>query len=74
MQAAENDQKIKRGEQPQADEDLTKVFRPIPPPQRLDNVLVNAQISTYCTQLKQFASQSFAKLYTAEAIQSEGQQ
>ncbi|XP_065061841.1 eukaryotic translation initiation factor 3 subunit H-like [Rhopilema esculentum] len=68
--AAENDQRIKRGEQPLPEEDMTKVFRPIPPPSRLDNTLVNSQINNYCQELTQFASQSFTKLYMAEAIQS----
>eukprot|EP00794_Sanderia_malayensis_P004651 gene4651-5259_t len=72
--AAENDQREKRGEQPLPEDDITKIFRPIPPTPRLDNVLVNAQLSTYCQQLKQFASQSFAKLYTAESIHSKEQE
>lgn len=73
FQAAENDQRVKRGEQPLPDEDISKVFRPIAPPSRLDNVLVNSQIGHYCEQLNRFASQSFGKLYMAKAIQNSSQ-
>jgi len=68
--AAENEQRIKRGEQPLPDEDLSKIFRSIVPPSRLDNVLVNSQIDYFCQQLNAFSSQSFTKFYLAEAIQS----
>jgi len=68
--AAENEQRIKRGEQPLPDEDLSKIFRSILPPSRLENVLVNSQIDYFCKQLNEFSSQSFTKFYLAEAIQT----
>merc|ERR1712180_86718 len=68
----ENDLRTQRGEAPLPDEDITKVFRPIQPPSRLDNLLSAAQIGTYTEQLNEFSSQSFAKLFVAEAIQKQG--
>merc|ERR1719322_789605 len=40
----------------------------------VDELCQDAQKSTYCQQLNQFASQSFAKLYTAEKIHNDEQQ
>jgi len=54
------------------DEEINKIFRPIQPPSRLDNLLMTAQIGTYTEQLKDFASQSFAKLFVAEGVQKQG--
>ena len=74
FQATENDIRKQRGEPPLPEEDLSRLFRPIQPPPRLDNILTTSQISTYCGQLNQYASQSFGKLYMAEAVQKAGQQ
>lgn len=68
----ERNMRIQRGEEPPPEEDLTKLFRPIQPPSRLDNLLMTSQIGTYCEQLNEFASQSFAKLFVAEAVQKQG--
>ena len=54
---------------PLPDEDITKMFRPLQPPLRLDNLLSTAQIATYCDHLNDFASQSFGKLFIAENVQ-----
>ncbi|XP_065669947.1 eukaryotic translation initiation factor 3 subunit H [Hydra vulgaris] len=67
--AQENDLRKQRGEQPLPDEDLNKLFRPLQPPQRLDNLLATAQIATCCDQLNDYAAQSFSKLFLAESIQ-----
>lgn len=67
--AQENDLRKNRGEPPLPDEDLSKLFRPLQPPPRLDNLLSTAQIGTYCDHLTDFASQSFSKLFIAENIQ-----
>jgi len=66
----ENDSRKIRGEAPLPDEDLTKTFRPLQPPPRLENLLSTAQIGTYCDHLTDFASQSFGKLFIAENIQN----
>jgi len=68
----ESESRRARGEEVPAEEDLNKIFRPIQPPSRLDNLLMTSQIGTYCEQLNDFASQSFAKLYVAEAVQKQG--
>jgi len=65
----ENDLRKQRGEQPLPEEDLNKMFRPLQPPQRLDNMLTTAQIGTYCDHLGEFATQSFGKLFMAESVQ-----
>jgi len=70
--AQENDIRRQRGEEIPPEEDLNKLFRPIQPPSRLDNLLMTSQIGTYCEQLNEFASQSFAKLFVAEAVQKQG--
>lgn len=65
----ENDMRKQRGEPPLPEEDINKVFRPLPPPLRLDNMLTSAQIGTYCEQLGEFSTQSFGKLFIAESVQ-----
>ena len=69
LQAQENELRKQRGEAPLPEEDINKVFRPLQPPPRLENLLTSAQIETYCDQLNQFASQSFGKLFMAEKVQ-----
>lgn len=65
----ENDLRKQRGEPPLPEEDINKVFRPLQPPLRLDNMLTAAQIATYCDLLGEFATQSFGKLFIAESVQ-----
>merc|ERR1712062_417232 len=65
----ENELRKQRGEPPLPEEDLNKMFRPLQPPLRLDNMLTTAQIGTYCDHLGEFATQSFGKLFIAESVQ-----
>lgn len=67
--AQENDLRKKRGEPSLPEEDINKLFRPLQPPLRLDNMLTTAQIGTYCDHLGEFATQSFGKLFIAESVQ-----
>lgn len=67
--AQENDIRKQRGEASLPEEDITKVFRPLPPPARLDHLLSTAQIATYCDHLNEYTSQSFSKLFIAESVQ-----
>lgn len=67
----ENETRRNRGEPSLPEEDINKLFRPIQPPSRLDNLLMTSQIGTYCEQMNEFASQSFAKLFVAEAVQKQ---
>jgi len=66
---AENQQRLQRGEEPLPEEDLNKIFKPIPAPTRLDTLLISNQVTNYCKQVGQFSSQSLGKLFMAEAFQ-----
>lgn len=66
----ENELRKQRGEPPLPEEDLNKLFRPLQPPARLDNMLLTGQIHTYCDHLGEFATQSFGKLFIAESVQT----
>jgi len=66
----ENETRRNRGEPALPEEDVNKAFRPVPLPARLDNLLMTAQIGTYCEQMHEFASQNFAKLFVAEGVQN----
>lgn len=67
----ENDARKARGEQPLPDEDLSKVFRSVLPPNRLEHLLTTGQIATFCDHLTEYASSSFSKLFIAESVQKE---
>lgn len=69
--AQENASRAAKGEPPQPEEDINKLFKPVPPPSRLDALLVCGQINTYCQQMSQFASQNIGKLFIAEALQQD---
>ncbi|PVD23497.1 hypothetical protein C0Q70_16769 [Pomacea canaliculata] len=65
----ENQQRAQRGEPPLPDEDISKLFKPLQPPPRLDCLLVADQIDQYCKSVSEFSSQSIAKLLIAESLQ-----
>jgi len=67
---AENMQRIARGEEPLPDEDIDKIFKPTPPPARLDALLWSSQINCYTEQISDFATQSFGKLFITDSLQS----
>nr|CAD7455822.1 unnamed protein product [Timema tahoe] len=52
------------------EEDLNKLFRPIPTPHRLNPMIVSGQINTYSQHISQFCSQSLAKLYITQSLQA----
>ncbi|GIZ03602.1 eukaryotic translation initiation factor 3 subunit H [Caerostris extrusa] len=66
--AAENNSRTAKGEPPLPEEDINKLFKPIPPPSRLDDLLVSGQIDSYCKQISQFTGQNLAKLFMLEAL------
>lgn len=68
-QAQENASRVAKGESPLAEEDITKLFRPLPVPPRLNSMIVSGQINTYSQHISQFCSQSLAKLYMTQALQ-----
>jgi len=69
----ENNMRKQRGESPLPDEDINKVFKPLAPPARLDSLLWAGQISCYTDQITEFATQSFGKLFMADALQDKDQ-
>lgn len=73
IQKAENQARKERGERPLPEEDLSKLFKPLQVPSRLDNLLLSGQAENYCNEINEFASQSFAKLFLSEALQDAAQ-
>ncbi|XP_049816018.1 eukaryotic translation initiation factor 3 subunit H [Schistocerca nitens] len=68
--AQENANRQGKNEPPLPEEDINKLFRPIPVPQRLNPMIVSGQINTYSQHISQFCSQALAKLYITQALQS----
>jgi len=69
LQHLEDQQRIARGEDPVGDDDIHKNFKALPPAQRLEGLLLSAQVDTYADELLQFSTQSFGKLLMADALQ-----
>lgn len=65
----ENAQRNSRGDPPLQEEDLSKIFKPLQSPSRLDYLLLSQQVNTYSKQVNQFATHSFGKLFLAQALQ-----
>lgn len=66
----ENAMRATKGEEPIPDEEVLKAFRPLPVPARLNSMIVSGQINTYSQHISQFCSQSLAKLYMTQSLQS----
>lgn len=69
-QAQENAARVIKGEAPLPEEDITKMFRPLPTPPRLNPMIVSGQVNTVSQHINQFCSQSLAKLYLTQALQN----
>ncbi|XP_058451127.1 eukaryotic translation initiation factor 3 subunit H [Malaya genurostris] len=67
--AQENAARIAKGEVAVSDDEINKMFRPLPVPPRLNPMIVSGQINTYAQHISQFCSQSLAKLYMTQALQ-----
>lgn len=67
---AENSARRARGEPPLPEEDINKIYKPLPPISRLETLLISNQIKNYCQQINDFTSQSFSNLFIAEAVQN----
>lgn len=65
----ENTARTGRGEGPLPDEDINKIFKPIPVPSRLEPMVLSAQIAAHCQQVSLFCSQALGKLFLSEALQ-----
>ncbi|KAJ8033941.1 Eukaryotic translation initiation factor 3 subunit H [Holothuria leucospilota] len=66
----ENKARQEKGEPRLPDEDLNKLFKPPTVPPRLDGLLSSGQMKIYCTEINKLASQTFGKLFLADALQS----
>ncbi|KAK6632131.1 hypothetical protein RUM44_007161 [Polyplax serrata] len=66
----ENAARQAKDEPPLPDDDINKMFRPIPTPPRLNPMIVAGQINAYGQAITQFCSQSLAKLYVTQALQN----
>lgn len=65
----ENAARQQRGEPPLPEEDLDRIFKPLPVPQRLDGLLLSQQLSSYGKQLKDIASSNLSKLLVLKSLQ-----
>lgn len=68
--AQENQVRVTKGEEKVPDDEITKLFRPLPVPPRLNSMIVSGQINTYAQHISQFCSQSLAKLYITQTLQN----
>ena len=57
------------GEDPLADEDLSKIFKPVPPPSRLNALVLAGQTLSSAQNVSQFCTQALAKWFVTEGLQ-----
>lgn len=67
---AENSARRARGEPALPEEDINKIFKPLPSQSRLETLLISNQIKNYCAQITDFTSQSYSNLFITEALQN----
>jgi len=65
----ENQARAARGEEPLPEEDINKVFKPLPAPSRLNPLILSGTISNTSEEVSEFCSQSMAKLFVTEPLQ-----
>lgn len=68
--AQENQTRISKDEKPVSEEEINKLFKPLPVPSRINPMIVSGQINTYSQHISQFCSQSLAKLYMTQSLQA----
>merc|ERR1712013_450127 len=66
----ENQARIARGEDPLPDEDLSKMFKTVGAPSRLNPLILSGTISHTADEVSEFCSQSLAKLFVTEPLQN----
>jgi len=66
----ENQARIARGEDPLPDEDLSKMFKTVGAPTRLNPLILSGTISHTADEVSEFCSQSLAKLFVTEPLQN----
>ncbi|XP_033118653.1 eukaryotic translation initiation factor 3 subunit H-like [Anneissia japonica] len=65
----ENEARAAKGQPPLPEEDLSKQQKAPIVPSRLDSLLISGQMKKHCDEISRFATQSFGKLFMAEALQ-----
>ena len=70
FQAQENAARALKKEPPLPEEDINKLFKPIPVPARLTPMLMASQVEAYGEHISKFCSQSLAKLFVMQATKS----
>jgi translation initiation factor 3 subunit H len=65
----ENQARIARGEEALPDEDLSKLFKSMPAPSRLNPLILSGTINNTANEVSEFCSQSLAKLFITEPLQ-----
>ena len=68
-QKSENEARVNAGKDPLPEEDLSKNFKPIAKPSRLETIMASKQIARQCQQINSTATQTFEKLYVVDALQ-----
>jgi len=63
----ENALRASKGEPLLPDEDINKIFKPIPVPPRLTTMLMASQVEAYGDHISKFCSQSLAKMFIMQA-------
>jgi len=66
----ENQARASRGEEPLPDEDINKVFKALPPPSRMNPLILSGTIANTSEEVSEFCSQSMAKLFVTEPLQN----
>ena len=57
------------GEEALPDEDLSKLFKTMPAPSRLNPLILSGTINNTANEVSEFCSQSLAKLFITEPLQ-----
>jgi len=70
----ENQARASRGEDPLPDEDISKVFKPLAPPSRLNPLIMSGTIANTSDEVSEFCSQSMGKLFVTEPLQNAKQE
>ena len=66
----ENTARQARGEDELPEEDMNKVFKPIPPPSKLNSLILSGQALSTSQNVSQFCSQALAKWFITEGLQN----
>lgn len=65
----ENQARVSRGEEALPDEDLSKMFKTMGAPSRLNPLILSGTINNTANEVSEFCSQSLAKLFITEPLQ-----